>query len=762
MSQTKAQLIAPVGVVTASGVVVTGVMTAASFDGDFVGTATSIVSGSNLNLGTLTAGAGVSAFSGDFTGNATGIQTGAAISVGAFTATSFTGDFTGTATSMARGTGFEAGTVTSTAANVTYTVTVGSKTGGGNAFYLDGLEAPNPTLYPGATYTFDQSAGTNGTHPLRFATAADAAGSTEYTDGVTTNGTPGSAGAWTKIVVPRNAPTPLYYYCTNHSGMGDSINITNQLQGNVTGNVTGNITGLAATVLQGSNIHIGVITATSYHGDGTNLTGIAATNFNTQTVTANSGATTIDLSAGNCITMNQSSTTAVSFANTSEAMDVTLVRKKDDTSTARTITWPSSVKWTGGTAPTLITSAESTDYQQFQFITRDSGVTWYAWENSKYSPPYINLFSWGYNYNGNLGQNKGPSSHISSPTQIGTESTWGDYLQSANYSFHANKSDGTNWFWGNNGYNGGFTKNWTPSEAKLSSPAQVMGSDWVMIRTTSSTGAAINTDGELWVCGRNTFGQLGQNENGNPASYSSPVQIPGTTWYEVHPATNGMIARKTDGTIWTWGENGHGTLGLNDQNDRSSPTQVGTNTTWGGTSASDKDNYGMKATHASFRVVKTDGTLWTWGFASGGGLGHNEQAGETYSSPKQVGTDTTWRQLGNDSYQDFMLARKSDGSLWGMGRNFNRQMSAAAHDEISSPAQIGTSTNWSTNFDGGDDFCGAINTSGNLYMWGQNQQGQLGQNESGNPSALPGMVQVPGTWLTFANAYSTAVATKSA
>mgnify|MGYP001218314083 CR=1 FL=1 len=761
MSQTKAQLIAPVGVVTASGVVVTGVMTAASFDGDFVGTASSIVSGSNLNLGTLTAGAGVSAFSGDFTGTATGIQTGAAISVGAFTATSFTGDFTGTATSMARGTGFEAGTVTSTAANVTYVVTVS-----GGDFYLDSLQQPTPTLYPGATYTFDQSDSTNGTHPLRFATAADAAGSTEYTDGVTTNGTPGSAGAWTKIVVPRNAPTPLYYYCSNHSGMGASINITNQLQGNVTGNVTGNITGLAATVLQGSNIHIGVITATSYHGDGSNLTGIAATNFNTQTVTANSGATTIDLSAGNCITMNQSSSTTVSFANTSEAMDVTLVRKKDDTSTARTITWPSSVKWNGDTAPTLITSAESDDYQQFQFITRDSGVTWYAWENSKYSPPYIELYSWGYNYNGNLGQNKGPSSHISSPTQIGTESTWGTYLQSANYSFHANKSDGTGWFWGNNGWNGGFTRDWSPTQAKLSSPTQVMGSDWLMIRTTSSTGAAINTDGELWVCGRNSSGQLGQNENGNPASKSSPVQIPGTNWYDVHLGASMMIARKTDGTLWTWGNNANGQLGLNQDNPslegKSSPTQVGTNTNWGGTSASDRDNYGMKATAASFRVVKTDGTLWTWGFGSGGGLGHNESAAEKYSSPKQVGTDTTWRQLGSDSYQDFMLARKSDGTLWGVGRNNHRQMSALPNGEISSPTQVGTDTDWSVNFDGGDDFCGAIKTNGNLYMWGKNEQGQLGQNESGNPSALPAMVQVPGTWLSFANAYSTAVATKSA
>ena len=75
-------------------------------------------------------------------------------------------------------------------------------------------------LYRGGVYTFDQSDSTNATHPLRFATAEDAAGSTEYTDGVTQSGTPGQAGAYTKITVPHNAPNTLYYYCTNHGGMG--------------------------------------------------------------------------------------------------------------------------------------------------------------------------------------------------------------------------------------------------------------------------------------------------------------------------------------------------------------------------------------------------------------------------------------------------------------------------------------------------------------------------------------------------------------
>ena len=68
--------------------------------------------------------------------------------------------------------------------------------------------------------------------------------------------------------------------------------------------------------------------------------------------------------------------------------DVTLIRDKDDNTTARTITWPDSIKWDGGSAPTLITTNQSGHIQQFEFLTRDSGVTWYAWENMEYNPAF--------------------------------------------------------------------------------------------------------------------------------------------------------------------------------------------------------------------------------------------------------------------------------------------------------------------------------------------------------------------------------------
>ena len=92
-------------------------------------------------------------------------------------------------------------------------------------FVMDGVSQGAISLTEGYTYIFDVSDSTNSSHVLRFATAADAAGSTEYTYGVKALGTPGSAGAKVFFTVPVGAPG-LFYYCTAHASMGGTTNTT--------------------------------------------------------------------------------------------------------------------------------------------------------------------------------------------------------------------------------------------------------------------------------------------------------------------------------------------------------------------------------------------------------------------------------------------------------------------------------------------------------------------------------------------------------
>ena len=201
-----------------------------------------------------------------------------------------------------------------------------------------------------------------------------------------------------------------------------------------------------------------------------------------------------------------------------------------------------------------------------------------------------------------------------------------------------------------------------------------------------------------------------------------------------------MAAIKTDGTLWMWGNNANGQLAQGNKTQYSSPVQV-PGTTW--------KQYSGGLWNQSF-AIKTDGTLWSWGYGTYGGLAQNNT--QSYSSPRQVGSDTNWAVV-SQSYYAVAMATKTDGTLWAWGSGAPGSLAnnmSGPGGRRSSPIQI-PGTNWGTTINdivGGEYGNFARKTDGTLWAWGMNNAGKLGQNEGpgGNSGAYSSPVQIPGTW----------------
>jgi len=262
------------------------------------------------------------------------------------------------------------------------------------------------------------------------------------------------------------------------------------------------------------------------------------------------------------------------------------------------------------------------------------------------------LWTWGLNFNGQLGDNS-TTSRSSPVTTVGGGTTW-KTVACGNTHSAAIKTDGTLWAWGSNGFGQLFDN----STISRSSPVNTVGggSTWKIVACGNTHSAAIKTDGTLWTSGYNLYGQLGDNSNTNR---SSPVTTAGggTTWKTVACGYAHSAAIKTDGTLWTWGLNFNGQLGDNSTTSRISPvTTVGGGTIWKTVACGDK--------HSA--AIKTDGTLWTWGSNSIGQLGDNSTTSR--SSPvTTIGGGTTWKTVACGYAHS--AAIKTDGTLWTWGNN---------------------------------------------------------------------------------------------
>ena len=353
------------------------------------------------------------------------------------------------------------------------------------------------------------------------------------------------------------------------------------------------------------------------------------------------------------------------------------------------------------------------------------------------------LYSWGYNSAGQLGLgDSGNYTPRSSPNQVGSLTTWVVIANGSGYGM-AIKTDGTLWAWGDNSQGQlGFN-----NQTSYSSPKQVGAlTSWSIVSAppVGRSTLAIKTDGTLWSWGDNYRGQLGLGSNSN--YYSSPKQVGSlTTWSRIYANDSSTVAIKTDGTLWTWGYNIYGQLGLGNRTSYSSPKQVGSLTTW----AAGSSSLGNLA-------IKTDGTLWAWGYNGQGQLGTNNST--RYSSPVQVGSLTQWLSI-SSSYYGATFSIKTNGTAWAWGNNSSGQLGLGNTTYYSSPKQIGLLTNWSKITSGSGTFSLGLKTDGTLWSWGSNGNGQLGLGNTTNYSS-PKQIGAATNWTNISNGNNFAFANR--
>ena len=294
------------------------------------------------------------------------------------------------------------------------------------------------------------------------------------------------------------------------------------------------------------------------------------------------------------------------------------------------------------------------------------------------------LWTWGLNTDGQLGLNNRTVKY--DPAQVGTDTDWATATQSDGKDQYFIKTDGTMYAVGyNQNARLGISET---THTRISSPVQMPGTTWKWVMSAGAGAHAIKTDGTLWGWGMGTDGRIGINDAEN---YSSPKQLPGTDWAWVSESEVITIATRTDGTLWTWGQNsGYGGLGHNNRTNYSSPRQIP------GTWSYAENNQIASQNEQVCAAIKGDGTLWMWGYNHTGALGQNSpMPAGSRSSPVQVGTETTWNGIEIGGTDPTVIASKSDGTLWAWGFAGEGRFGTNNNTPQSSPVQIGSGTKWS-------------------------------------------------------------------
>ena len=277
-------------------------------------------------------------------------------------------------------------------------------------------------------------------------------------------------------------------------------------------------------------------------------------------------------------------------------------------------------------------------------------------------------------------------------------------------------ADGSLWAWGNNAF--GQLGNGVPGTANNRRIPTRIGAagNWTAVSAAGSHTLAIGTDGSLWAWGLNAWGELGI-PGGNR---SIPTRVGADTgWASVAAGINFSAAVGAGGTLWTWGSNSNGQLGDGGSTPRNTPARIGTDAGAGWVSVSAGMWHGV--------ALGTDGSLWAWGANLWGQVGEGDGVESLRNPVTRIRTEGTATWVAVSAGSSHNVAICSEGFLWAWGDNRQGQLGLGHSTATGIPARIETDygITW-VSATAGDNFAMAVSRDGRLWGWGVNRHGQLG------------------------------------
>ena len=293
-------------------------------------------------------------------------------------------------------------------------------------------------------------------------------------------------------------------------------------------------------------------------------------------------------------------------------------------------------------------------------------------------------------------------------------------IAAGNYHSLALTRDGSVWAWGDNCYGqlglGDNDDRNTPQKIEvLSNVAAIVAGGYYSL--------ALARDGSVWAWGDNEYGQLGLGTSGYGTYEDTPRKV--NVLSNVAAIVAGgchSLALARDGRVWAWGYNYCGQLGLGTSGgswaDESTPQKVNALSNVAAIVAGDYHSL----------ALDRDGSVWAWGYNEYGQLGLGTSGSNTdEATPQKVEALSNVAAIVAGDYHSLALAR--DGSVWSWGYNKYGQLGLMDYSEIITTPQQVTGIADLVAIAGGEYHTLAVTQDGAVWAWGNNQFGQAGTGE---------------------------------